>query len=68
MLQGSLEVDETVAIDLPLTDCLVSAVAIGGHTSSVRSGFELLGLTSEERVQINSLAIHSLAIHSRLRS
>ena len=56
LVQGSLRVGETVEIDLPLPKCKLSAVAIVRYSSSVRSGFEFVGLTAEERLQIMSVA------------
>jgi hypothetical protein len=54
MVQGDLRLGETVEIDLPLSERMLNAVAIVRHTSSMRSGFEFLGLTAEERVQITN--------------
>lgn len=54
LVQGSLCVGETVSIDLPLPDRMLRTVAIVRHTSSVSSGFEFVGLTMEERLQILS--------------
>jgi hypothetical protein len=47
-----LRLGETVEIDLQLLEHNLSAIAIVRHTSSVRSGFEFLGMTPEERLQI----------------
>jgi hypothetical protein len=55
IVQGEIHVGETVAIDFRLSDQLLNTVAIVRHTSSVRSGFEFLGLTPEERLQIASI-------------
>jgi c-di-GMP-binding flagellar brake protein YcgR len=52
LVQGSLTVGETVRIDLRRPDLRLSTVAIVRHTSSVRSGFEFLDLTAEERRQV----------------
>lgn len=54
LVQGSLQVGDTVAVDLPLAQNVLSAVAIVRHTSNVGSGFEFVGLTPEERAQIVS--------------
>jgi hypothetical protein len=54
LVQGDLRVGETVEIDLPLPERKLNAVAIVRHTSSVRSGFEFVGLTKEERTNISS--------------
>jgi hypothetical protein len=55
LLEGRLEVGETVGIDVPLPDLLVSTAAVVRYTSSARSGFEFLGLTPVERERIASL-------------
>jgi c-di-GMP-binding flagellar brake protein YcgR len=52
IVQGDLRVGEMVEIDVRIAERPLSAVAIVRHTSSVRSGFEFLGLTAEERQQI----------------
>lgn len=61
LVQGDLRVGETVEIDLPLPERTLNAVAIVRHTSSVRSGFEFVGLTKEERANITS-AVQKLPI------
>lgn len=55
IVQEDVQVGETVAIDFRLSDQPVSTVAIVRHTSSVRSGFEFVGLTPEEREQITRI-------------
>lgn len=55
LVEGEVQVGETVAIDLRLTAQPMTAVAIVRHTSSVRSGFEFVGLTPEERLEITSV-------------
>jgi hypothetical protein len=52
IVQDHLQVGETVEIDLKLSAGSLSAVAIVRHTSSTRTGFEFVGLTSDERRQI----------------
>ncbi|HYM75047.1 MAG TPA: PilZ domain-containing protein [Candidatus Dormibacteraeota bacterium] len=59
IVQGDVQVGETVAIDFQLSDQSVTAVAIVRHTSNVRSGFEFVGLTPEERSQITSVVAHA---------
>lgn len=59
IVQGDVHVGETVAIDFRLSDQPVTTVAIVRHTSNVRSGFEFVGLTPEERLQITNLVGHS---------
>jgi PilZ domain-containing protein len=56
LVAGRLSVGDTVAIDFPLADHTVNAVAIVRHTSNVNSGFEFVGLTAEERLQIQSVS------------
>jgi hypothetical protein len=55
LVQGNLEPCEAVEIDLHFEDRDFNAVAIVRHTSSVRSGFEFLGMTTEERAQITEI-------------
>ena len=52
LVQGDLRLGETVEIDLQFAERPLNAVAIVRHTSQIRSGFEFLGLSAEERVQI----------------
>jgi hypothetical protein len=59
MVQGKVYVGETVAIDFQLSDQPVTTVAIVRHTSNVSSGFEFVGLTPEERLQITNMIGHS---------
>ncbi|HLZ41432.1 MAG TPA: PilZ domain-containing protein [Candidatus Sulfotelmatobacter sp.] len=56
LVQGSLQVGDTVALDLPLAERMLSAIAIVRHTSDLSSGFEFVGLTPEERLHITSVA------------
>ena len=55
IVQASMQVGDTVAIDLQMGKQLLTTVAVVRHTSSVRSGFEFVGLTPEERLQITNL-------------
>ena len=55
IVQGDVHVGDTVGIDLELRELILTTVAIVRHTSSVRSGFEFVGLTPEERMQITSV-------------
>lgn len=55
LVEGDMGVGETVAIDLRLSRYPLTTVAIVRHTSSVRSGFEFVGLTPEERLEITSV-------------
>ena len=47
-VQASLQGSETVAIDVPLPEKTISAVAIVRHTFKVSLGFEFVGLSAEE--------------------
>jgi hypothetical protein len=55
IIQGDVHVGDTVAIDLELSERVLSTVAIVRHTSRVRSGFEFVGLTPEERARITNV-------------
>lgn len=55
IIQGEVHVGDTVGIDLRLSEQLLTTVAIVRHTSSIRSGFEFVGLTPEERLQITNV-------------
>ncbi len=55
LVLADLLVGETVAIDLCFSQHPLTTVAIVRHTSSVRSGFEFVGLKPEERLQIMNL-------------
>jgi hypothetical protein len=48
MVQGEVEVGDTVSIDFELSQGALTTVAIVRHTSSTRSGFEFVGLTVAE--------------------
>jgi c-di-GMP-binding flagellar brake protein YcgR len=52
LVDGSLHIGDTIAVTLRLSECELKTVAIVRHTSDVRSGFEFLGLTAEERLRI----------------
>lgn len=55
LVEAKLEVGDTIGIELHLPDYDLNAVGIVRYTSSVRSGFEFLGLTGEERQHIANL-------------
>jgi len=55
LVEGSLHVGDTVAIDLKLPDCELNAIGIVRHSSTLSSGFEFVGLTPEERQRIATL-------------
>jgi hypothetical protein len=59
IVQGEVRIGETVAIDFRLSDQPVTAVAIVRHSSNIRSGFEFVGLTPEERLLISTAVGHS---------
>lgn len=52
LVEGSLLVGDTVAIEFTLADQSLHAVAIVRHSSTARSGFEFLELSVEERFRI----------------
>jgi hypothetical protein len=52
LVQSRLEVGQTVEIHLPLPKHYLTAVAVVRHASKLRSGFEFVGLTPEERSHI----------------
>jgi hypothetical protein len=52
LVDGSLHIGDTVAVTLRLSEYELHTVVIVRHTSDVRSGFEFLGLTAEERLRI----------------
>jgi hypothetical protein len=56
LLQSTLSVGDTVGIELELPDRPLNTVAIVRHSSSVRSGFEFVGLTAEERARLAGFA------------
>jgi hypothetical protein len=51
IVQGDVHVGDTLSIDLRLWEKSLTAVAVVRHTN-IRSGFEFVGLTPEERLQI----------------
>ena len=52
IVRSSLRVGETVCIDLRLRHCWLGAIGIVRYCSDVRSGFEFVGLSTDERSQI----------------
>ena len=54
MVRSGLQVGEMVKIDVLTPAFALSAVAVVRYTSSLRSGFEFVGLTTAERQQIAS--------------
>jgi c-di-GMP-binding flagellar brake protein YcgR len=59
LVQGGLRVGETVEMDFYLHERALRTVGIVRHSCSARSGFEFLGLTAEERLQIGNLIGHA---------
>ncbi len=55
MVQGAVQVGDTVSLDFQLSQGALTTVAIVRHTSGGRSGFEFVGLTVAERGWISSL-------------
>jgi len=55
LVEGSLQVGDTVALDVRLPESDLNLVAIVRHSSNLRSGFEFLGLTLEERQRLARL-------------
>lgn len=53
IVHGGLRVGEMVEIDVRTPGFSLSAVAIVRYSSRVRSGFEFVGITPEEREQIS---------------
>lgn len=52
LVQGNLNVGESVQVDIPLGDKTVSIVAVVRHTSPLRSGFEFQRLSERDRQYI----------------
>ena len=52
LVQGMLHVGDTVTINMNLPEHTFNAVAIVRHSSAVRSGFEFLGLSADERARL----------------
>jgi hypothetical protein len=59
IVHGGLRVGEMVEIDVRTPGFALSAVAIVRYTTNVRSGFEFVGMTAEERGQIASTTGHA---------
>jgi c-di-GMP-binding flagellar brake protein YcgR len=56
LVQHTLNLGEMVAVDLPLREQVLHAIAIVRHMSKTRCGFEFIGLTEEERSRIRGEA------------
>jgi len=52
LVQGNLSIGEAVQVDLPLGGATIRIVAVVRYTSALRSGFEFLRLSDEDRKQI----------------
>jgi hypothetical protein len=59
LIEGGLEEGDTVEIDLQLPQQRLTAVAIVRHTSHIRSGFEFVGLTMEERSYLSTMVANA---------
>jgi len=59
IVHGGLRVGEMVEIDVRTPGFSLSAVAIVRYTTHVRSGFEFVGMTPEEREQIANTTGHA---------
>jgi hypothetical protein len=59
IVHGGLRVGEMVEIDVRTPAFSLSAVAIVRYTTHVRSGFEFVGMTPEEREHISATTGHS---------
>ena len=56
LVQGELHVGDLVSIGFILPGEVLNTVAVVRHTSCLRSGFEFLGMTLEQRLQIMNAA------------
>ena len=68
LVQTTLQIGETVKIDLPLPMTALSAVGVVRHTSKSRSGFEFVGLTPDERSRIAAASSPLFSESSQNRS
>lgn len=59
MVEGSFQVGDTVSIEVKLPGSELSAIGVVRHSSTLRSGFEFLGLTPEERQCIATLVANA---------
>jgi hypothetical protein len=55
LVERVLPVGDAVQLDLKLPERQLSALAIVRHSSNLCSGFEFVGLTPEERLQISGI-------------
>lgn len=58
LVEGGLQVGDAVMIEVDLPGGKLGVAAIVRHTSSVRSGFEFLGLTPEDRLLLTQAVGH----------
>ena len=56
LVQGSLHVGEKVRIELPIAGRTIKTDAIVRHSSALRSGFQFLELTKNDRQDIKKLS------------
>lgn len=59
IVHGGLRVGEMVEIEVRVPGFALNAVAIVRYATSVRSGFEFVGMTAEEREQIANTIGHA---------
>lgn len=59
LVQGSLSVGETLTVDVPLPECMLSAIAVVRYSSRENSGLEFIGLTPEQRTHITRVVGHA---------
>ena len=55
LVKTALKVGDMVEIDIQLSEHSFTVIGIVRHSSSLRSGFEFMGLTPEERGQIAAI-------------
>ena len=53
LVQGNLKVGEAVQVDLPIAARTIRLVAVVRHTSPLRPGFEFLGMSEGDRLDIS---------------
>ena len=55
LVEGRLGIGDTIQIELKLPSGELHAIAVVRHSSPLRSGFEFIGLTAEERACISQM-------------
>lgn len=64
LVEGGLSVGDAVQIDMQLPSRELNAAAVVRHSSMLRSGFEFLALTPEERACISQIVGQHLKLFS----